>query len=103
MKKTFIRREHDIEAVQWTGKNLEECEAFTNGYVAVMLPDGEGNVNIRLTSGLFTRKVAEQGDWIVKDGELVTVWKHDELLAKTTGMAFTGDSSKNDFADAKGE
>ena len=81
---TFVRKEHELEAICWNGSNFAECEAFVNGYAAKMQPDEDGKVEIRLTSGLFTRKVAREGDWIVKDGEFVTVWTAEELVDRTT-------------------
>ena len=37
-----------------------------------------------LTYGLFSRKIAKKGDYIVKDGEFGTVWSPEELAEKTT-------------------
>lgn len=99
--KIFVRREHEILAVCWTGANFAECEAFVNGYAAKMQPDEDGKVEIRLTSGLFTRKVAREGDWIVKDGEFVTVWTAEELAARTTERAWLAKPVEKSFADAK--
>ena len=75
-----VRREHEIEVCRWTGQNFEECDRFVNGYL-IRCANGE---EVMLTYGLFSRKVAKKGDYIVKDGEFATVWSPEELAEKTT-------------------
>ena len=79
-EQVVIRTAHEIEVCRWTGQNFEECDRFVNGYL-IRCANGE---EVMLTYGLFSRKVAKKGDYIVKDGEFATVWSPEELAEKTT-------------------
>ena len=80
----LIRNVHEIEAVCWKGDNFDECDRFTNGYVVRLRPKDDRGGEVMLTCGLFTRKVAKVGDFIVRDGEFITVWTPEEMAEKTT-------------------
>lgn len=81
-----LMRAHEIEAVKWTGKNYDELDHFTNGYVVRLRPKDDDLGEIMLTCGLFTRKVAKVGDWIVKDQDYLTVWDQPMMDRWTEGV-----------------
>ena len=56
----FTKKPVTIEAIQWTGKNLREVIAFTNGHHAVMACDG---LKIYTLEG---EMLANVGDWIIR-------------------------------------
>ena len=59
-----------IEAIQWTGKNIDEIAQFTNGYADFRTEKGDPEVDllIRTLEGVM---YASYGDYIIRgiDGE----------------------------------
>lgn len=65
MSRFYRKRPLEVEAIQWTGDNLDELRAFTNGLF-----------NVTTTSSVYTAKVYDAlhgiwiplvtGDWIIR-------------------------------------
>jgi hypothetical protein len=61
----FRKRPVEIEAVQWTGGNLEEIEALASGLRLVT--QDEEKLLIHTLEGAMTANI---GDWIIREGEV---------------------------------
>ncbi len=56
----YRKRAFEIEAMQWTGENLEEIEEFAKG---ALIYRGPVNIAISTLEGLMR---ASEGDYIIK-------------------------------------
>ena len=61
MIKKYIKKPIPIEAIQWTGKNLNEIKKFTNQDVCIK----NGHLILNTLEGTFVSK-NKTGDWIIK-------------------------------------
>jgi hypothetical protein len=63
----YRKRPVEIEAVQWTGKNLEECKAFLGDsyllHSAERRPDGRSEIGIKTLEG---QHIASRDDYLIR-------------------------------------
>lgn len=63
----FRKKPVVIEAIQWTGDNLEECKAFLGddygGHEAERRMDGASDIRVYTLEGSH---VANKGDWLIR-------------------------------------
>lgn len=63
----YIKRRLEIEAVQWTGYNLQEIKDFTGNDASVKYEEGDDNVVADLYIHTLEGKMhASKGDYIIR-------------------------------------
>lgn len=71
MSKRYIQKRFEVEAVQWTGDNFDECQKFSGGKCRI---DSEEFKSLCISNNDWVRP----GDYIVKiEGEIVAFQKED--------------------------
>lgn len=61
MVQKYIKKPIPIEAIQWTGKNIDEIKKFTNQDVYIK----NGHLVLNTLEGTFVSK-NKIGDWVIK-------------------------------------
>jgi hypothetical protein len=63
----YRKKPVEIDALQWTGKNLEECKAFLGDsylpYFAERHPDGRSEIGIKTLEG---KHIASRDDYLIR-------------------------------------
>lgn len=64
----FRTRTQEVEAIQWTGDNLEEVEAWLDGYRHQIITGPPHNLALSVVNSAYMEFTVLVGQWIVHDG-----------------------------------
>lgn len=63
----YRKKPVEIQAVQWNGKNLDECVKFLGdsfgGYSTERCPDGKAEITVKTLEG---QHIASRGDYLIR-------------------------------------
>ena len=96
--RVFRPRVEPVEAMQWTGTNRDEIEAWSGGAFTAFDYPHTSQFTGKTYTGILTPELGpgdiyvETGDWVVRDGDRFTKMRADQFTERYEPAADTAES-----------